>query len=98
MELVGVADQYLILVSITLLLTILSIAWRDSITLSVLAAVSWLANALGTFAVGDQTSPLTTVLAYISFAFAFIFTLKTVLMATDSLNDRRKKRFEVVVD
>lgn len=98
MAVVGVADQYLILVSITLLLTILSIAWRESLTLSVLAVTSWLSTALGSFSVGDQTSPLTTVLAYVSVAFTVIFATRTTLMAADSLSEKKRKRLDVVFE
>jgi len=95
---VGVVDQYIILVSVTLLLTILSIAYRKSLTLSVLAVVFGLANALGIFAVGDQTSALTTPLAYLSLLVAVIFTVKTVLLAVEMLGERRRRRFEVVFE
>jgi len=95
---VAEADQYIILVAITLLLTIMSIAWRESITLSMLATLSWIVSTLGSFSVGSQTSSLTTVLAYLSLAFALIFGVRTVIMGADWIGARKKKRFDVVFE
>lgn len=92
MAVVGVADQYMILIAITLLFTILALAYEKKITLGLLAAIAWFVTALGHLAVGDKTSVLTASLPLIFFVFGFLFSLRVTLQALDMFKEKRTWR------
>jgi len=77
--LVEVTDQYLIMMAISFLFTVLSVLFREKIVLTLLAGICWLISSLANFAVGDQTSPLTSALSLLFLAFGIIFVVKTVI-------------------
>ena len=72
MAVVGVADQYLILMAIALLFTVLALVF-DKILLELLAGITWLISSIAHFAAGDQTSALTISLSWLFLAFGIIF-------------------------
>jgi len=86
---VGVADQYMILMAITLLFTLLALLFHESKTLSLIAGVSWLVSAVGHFSIGDQTSPLTISLALLFLGFGILFVLKTIFETLKLLESNR---------
>jgi len=92
---VGVADQYMIMMAISLLFTVLSIAYKENVTLGLLAGISWLISSLSHFAVGQQTSPLTTSLSWLFLAFGIIFIVKTVITIASM---RHEQRLDLGVD
>jgi len=79
MTTVNVADQYMIMMAITLLFTVLGLAFTKKTVLGLLAGISWLASALANSAIGDQTSPLTASLSWLFLGIGIIFIVKTVL-------------------
>ena len=81
MAVVGVADQYMIMMAISLLSTVLALAYNKDLLLGLLAGISWLISSLAHFAVGSQTSPLTPALAYLFLAFGIIFIVNTMTNA-----------------
>ena len=83
------ADQYMIMMAVTLLFTVLSLAYSRNVVLGLLAAVSWMISALGHFAVGDQTSTLTSALGYMFLLFAILFAVKTIIYVAGSLHEKR---------
>lgn len=89
MPVVGVADQYMILMAITMLFTVLSLAYNDSKTLSVLAGIAWITTSIGHFAVGDQTSALTISLSWFFLGLGIIFIVKTILKAIKMMETDR---------
>lgn len=93
MVVVGAVDQFFVLVTISVLFTVLSIGYSKSVILGLLAGISWIISALGTFVVGDQTSPLTVSLSLLFMAFAIIFLVKTVIQVASSLGEKREKRY-----
>ena len=86
MAVVGVADQYLILMAITLLFTVLALVFHESLVVNLLACISWLISAVAHFATGDQTSALTTSLVWLFFGFAIIFLGITVYNVSKMLD------------
>ena len=89
MAVVGVADQYMIMMAISLLFTVLSIAYNKNVVLGLLAGISWLISSLAHFTVGSQTSPLTPALSYLFLAFGFIFIAKTVIGVAGMKQEKR---------
>ena len=92
MAVVGVADQYMILMAITLLFTILGLAFTRKSVLSLLAGLSWLISGLANFAIGDPTSPLTISLSWLFLGIGFVFIIKTIY---DVLKTMREKRWSI---
>jgi len=78
MAVVGVADQYMIMMAISLLFTVLALAYNKNLLLGLLAGISWLISSIAHFSVGSQTSPLTSALAYLFLGFGFIFIVNTM--------------------
>jgi len=89
MAVVGVSDQYMILMAITLLFTVLGLAYNRKTVLTLLAGLSWLISALANFAVGNQTSPLTPALSFLFLAFGIIFIVKTVVDVLKTMSEKR---------
>lgn len=89
MAVVGVADQYMILMAITLLLTILSLSYRKNMVLSALTAVAWFVSGLGHFAVGDPTSILTQALALFFVGLSLLFAVRTVVGVVGWMREKR---------
>lgn len=89
MAVVGVSDQYMIMLTVTLLFTVLALAFEKKLTLGLLAAIAWFMSALGHLAVGDKTSVLTSALPLIFFVFGFLFSLKVVLQALSMFKEKR---------
>ena len=73
MAVVGVADQYLILMAIALLFTVLALVFDKNIILELLAGITWVISSIAHFATGDQTSALTSSLSWLFLAFGIIF-------------------------
>lgn len=85
------ADQYMIMMAVTLLFTVLNLAYSKSIVLGLLASVSWMISALGHFAVGDKTSGLTPALGWLFVGFSLIFAANTIRHVTSSIGEKRWK-------
>ena len=79
----------MILMAITLLFTVLGLAYNRKTVLTLLAGLSWLISALANFAIGDQTSPLTFTLSFLFLAFGIIFIVKTVQDALKTMSEKR---------
>lgn len=92
MATVGVADQYMIMIAVTLLFTILAISYEKKITFGLIAAVAWFVSALGHLAVGDKTSGLTASLPWIFILFGILFTIKVIMQVVDMLRPKRTWR------
>jgi len=95
MAVVGVADQYMIMMAISLLFTVLTIANRENYVLSLIASVCWVTSCLANFAVGDKTSPLTTILSWLFLAFALILISNTVIEVSKMKQAKRKERYSL---
>jgi hypothetical protein len=80
--------QYVFLIGITLLFSILAVN-RDSITFHALAAFTWFITALGHMMIGQQTSPLTSALAFLYLGIGLIFTISTVHKTLTLLHEKR---------
>lgn len=91
-EVVGVADQYMIMIAVTLLFTILALIYEKKLTFGLLAAIAWFVSSLGHLAVGDKTSVLTAALPLIFFIFGFLFSLKVTLQALSMFKEKRTWR------
>lgn len=89
MAVVGVADQYMILMAITLLFTVLAISYRKNLVLGLLAGVTWMTSAISHFAIGDKTSALTWGLAWLFVGIGTIFIVRVVINTTRTLEDER---------
>jgi len=89
MPVVGVADQYMILMAISLLFTVLGLAYNRKTVLTLLAGISWLISALANFAVGNQVSPLTPMLSWLFLGFGIIFIVKTIVDVFKSYSQKR---------
>jgi len=96
MAVVGVADQYLILLGITLLFSVLALIEDESnpknLIIEFLAAVTWFASAYAHFSVGDTTSYLTVPVTWLFVGFGLIFALSGVM---DSLQLMTKRRIQI---
>jgi hypothetical protein len=80
--------QYVFLIGITLLFSILAVN-RDSITFHALAAFTWFATSLGHMMIGQQTSPLTIALAFLYLGIGLIFTISTLDKTLAFLKEKR---------
>ena len=89
MAVVGVADQYMIMMAITLLFTVLSLTYTKKTVLTLLAGLSWLISGLANFSIGDQTSPLTSGLSWLFLGIGIIFTVKTIVDVFKSYSQKR---------
>lgn len=89
MSVVNVSDQYVMMMAVTLLFTVLGLAFSRKVGLTLLAGISWLASALANFAIGDQTSPLTFSLSWLFLGIGFVFIVKTVVDVFRSWSDKR---------
>lgn len=89
MTTVSVADQYMIMMAITLLFTVLGLAYTKKTVLSLLAGISWLISALAHFAVGNQTSPLTPMLSWLFVGIGIIFIVKTIVDVFKAWSNKR---------
>lgn len=92
MATVGVADQYMIMIAVTLLFTVLALAYEKKLTLGLLAAIAWFVSALGHLTVGDKTSVLTSALPLIFFVFGFLFALRVTLQSLAMFKEKRTWR------
>ena len=88
MAVVGVADQYLILMAIGLLFTVLALVLDKNILLELLAGITWLIGSIAHFAIGDQTSALTTSLSWLFFAFGVFFITVAIYHSALLLNQK----------
>ena len=86
---VVVSDQYVMMMAITLLFTVLGLAFNRKTVLTLLAGICWLLSSLANFAVGDQTSPLTISLSLLFLGIGFIFVVKTIVDVFRSWSDKR---------
>ena len=91
MAVVGVADQWMVLMAITLLWAILAISYRDNKTLQLLAGISWFISSLGTFAIGDKTSVLTISLSLLFSGFGILFVVKAALGYVEKLEEKKQQ-------
>jgi len=82
--------QYVFLIGITLLFSILAVN-RDSITFHALATLSWFATALGHMMIGEQSSPLTSALAFLYSGIGLIFLISTMDKTLAFLKTKREK-------
>lgn len=89
MAVVGVADQYMIMMAITLLFTVLAIAYTERSLFTLLAGISWLISSIGHFGIGDKTSALTFSLAWLYLGFGIIFIVKYVISIASMRRERR---------
>ena len=89
MAVVGVADQYMIMMAITLLFTVFGLAYNKKTVLTLVAGISWLISGLANFSVGDQTSPLTIGLSWLFLGIGFIFIVKTMQQALKTMREKR---------
>lgn len=89
MTVVNVPDQYVMLMAVTLLFTVLGLAFNRKIILTLLAGTCWLISALAHFAVGDQTSPLTLSLSWLFLAIGLVFIVKTMVDVFRTWSDKR---------
>lgn len=89
MAVVGVADQYMIMMAITLLFTVLALAYDENKLLGLLAALSWFLSALGHFSMGDKTSALTWGLAWLFVGIGLLFTIETIIKTARLLREKR---------
>lgn len=89
MAVVGVADQYMILMAITLLFSVLSLTYTKKTVLGLLAGISWLISALSNFAIGDQTSPLTSSLSWLFLGIGMAFIVKTMVDVFKTWSQKR---------
>ena len=80
--------QYIFLIGITLLFSILAIN-RDSIIFHILAAFTWFASALGHLMIGQQSSPLTNALAILYLGIGLIFTISAMHKTLEFLQEKR---------
>jgi len=80
--------QYVFLIGITLLFSILALN-RDSILCHALAAFTWFITALGHMMIGQQTSPLTSPLAFLYLGIGLIFTINTMHKTLEFLQEKR---------
>ena len=92
MAVVGVADQYMIMMAVTLLFTVLALTYRKNVVLGLLASISWLIAGLAHMSVGDQTSHLTAALPWLYWAFGMIFAVNVTLSV---FGGRREKRWSM---
>lgn len=97
MAVVGVADQYMIMMAISLLFTVLAIAYRENYLLGLIAGLSWLTSSLAHFAVGDKTSPLTSALAYLFLGFGIIIVSYTVIEVSRMKQTKKQERWSLEV-
>jgi hypothetical protein len=88
MTLIDPLIQYVLLIGVTLLFSILAIS-RDSITLSLMASFTWFIAALAHLALGEPSSLLTVSLAMFYFGIGLIFTISTVDKTLSYLKDKR---------
>jgi len=89
MAVVSVADQYMVMMAITLLFTILGLAYTRKTVLSLLAGLSWFISGLANLAIGDPTSPLTISLSWLFLGIGFIFIVKTVQGVLKTMSEKR---------
>jgi len=92
MSVLGVADQFMILTAFTLLFTVLSLAYKREIILSLLSAISWLTFGLAWFAIGDKTSSLTMSIPWLFFAVGIVFTVHAVRLTFEMWSEKRTWR------
>lgn len=92
MATVGVADQYMIMIAVTLLFTVLAIAYEKKIIFTLLAAISWFISGFGHLAVGDKTSVLTANLPLMFMIFGILFTVKLMIEVTGLLHQKGSTR------
>lgn len=93
MSVVGVADQYLILMAITLLFTVLALVFHENIMLNLFAGISWIISSLAHFATGDMTSVLTVSLTLLFFGFGFTFILNMMINISHMLDKSPDKNW-----
>ena len=84
-----VSDQYVMLMAVTLLFTVLGLAFNRKLVLTLLAGLSWLISALANFVVGDPTSPLTIALSWLFVGIGFIFIVKTMQGVFKTMSEER---------
>lgn len=89
MAVVGVADQFMIMMAIVMLFTVLSISYSRNLVLGLLAGISWLVSGLANFAVGDKTSGLTGSLSWLFIGIGIIFVVRIVYYSTRTMHDKR---------
>ena len=90
---VSVADQYMIMMAIALLFTVLALALHEKLLLSGLAGLTWFMVSFMHMAVGDTTSILTPNLGWLFFGLGIVFTVYTIyesmmLWTTDKTSNR----------
>lgn len=86
---VGVADQYMIMIAVTLLFTVLAIAYEKKLTFGLLAAIAWFVSAIGHLAVGDKTSVLTANMPLLFMVFGILFIVEVMIQAADMMRQKR---------
>ena len=91
MAVVSVADQYMVMMAISLLFTVLALAYNKNLLLGLLAGISWIISSLAHFSVGSQTSPLTPALGYLFLLFAFIFIINIMANVFRARTGRKKE-------
>jgi len=89
MAVVGVADQYMIMMAISLLFTVLAIAYRENYVLRLISGLCWLTSSAAHFAVGDKTSPLTSALSYLFLGFGIIIVSNTLIEVSKMKKQKR---------
>jgi len=77
------------MMAVTLLFTVLGLAFSRKVGLTLLAGISWLISALANFAIGDQTSPLTFSLSFLFLGVGIIFIVKTVQEVLGLMSEKR---------
>jgi len=95
MTVVEVTDQYLIMMAITLLFTVLAIAYRENYVLRLISSLCWLTSSAAHFAVGDKTSPLTSALSYLFLGFGLILISSMVIEVSKMKQAKRKEQYSL---
>lgn len=91
-ETIIINDQYIIMVGITLLFTVLALAWRK-ITLTLLASMCWFISAATHLAASPATSPLFG-LVWLYFGIGTIFLVAMFSQIFEYFNFKKKNRME----
>lgn len=79
MAYVTLSDQYMILLAITLIFTVLALIFDEEnwkkVTLQWFSGITWIVSAFANFLVGDTTNFITIPLTYLFISFGIVFVI-----------------------